>query len=134
MILAVDFDGTLCTDQYPLIGEPITDVILSVKAWRKAGNEAVLWTCREGILLDNALKWCKTQGLEFDAVNANTQHALYKWRSNPRKIGADFYLDDKAISPTGILNLLSQNNIQKEDSQKSPQKMSRQKMTRMSGR
>lgn len=99
MILAVDFDGTLTEDGfYPYSGEPIMKNIEYVKKVREDGGKVILWTCREKESLDYAIKWCKDQGIEFDAVNEN----LYKEKEQreygyvSRKVYADVYLDDKA--------------------------------------
>ena len=69
-VYAIDFDGTLCTDAYPEIGEPKQDIINFCKARKAEGHKLILWTCREGCLLA-ALLWCKKHDLEFDAVNEN---------------------------------------------------------------
>lgn len=96
--IAVDFDGTLCEHMYPLIGEPIQehiDFIIAVqKKWR---YKIILWTCREGKLLDDAVQWCKERGLTFDAVNDNLDYVKRNF-GNPRKVLADIYFDDKAFS------------------------------------
>ena len=95
MIIAVDFDGTLCENKYPEIGQPITYTIYSLKKLREQGNKLILWTCRENEMLENALKWCKEQGLEFDTVNDSLEEEKLKYGTSPRKIGADVYIDDK---------------------------------------
>ena len=56
-IYAVDFDGTLCENAWPNIGEPKSDVIYMLKKLRKEGSKLILWTCREGVLLDEAVMW-----------------------------------------------------------------------------
>lgn len=96
MIIAVDFDGTLCIENYPNIGEANTDLINALIARRRAGDKLILWTCREEMLLENAVAWCKQQGLEFDAVNDNLEEVKIKYQHNSRKITADIYIDDKA--------------------------------------
>ena len=95
-IIAVDFDGTLCENKWPDIGAPNMRVINYVKNERKNGVKIILWTCREGELLDNALAWCAEQGLEFDEVNKNVPEAVELFGGDSRKIYADEYLDDKA--------------------------------------
>ena len=99
MIIAVDFDGTLCKSEFPEIGEPNTELIEYLKELREGGHSLILWTCRENILfgpkfLDQAVNWCRQQGLEFDAVNKNLQsHNGFA----KRKVLADVYIDDKAV-------------------------------------
>lgn len=65
---------------------------------REQGNKIILWTCREGARLQEAVEWCKEYGLEFDAVNDNLQELKDEFGNNPRKIYADCYIDDKAVN------------------------------------
>lgn len=89
MILAVDFDGTLCENEYPGIGKPITQNINYVKTLKQNGWKIVLWTCRDKKQLYQAVHWCKKQGLEFDAVNTDIIAGV-----PCKKLYADIYLDD----------------------------------------
>lgn len=97
LVYAVDFDGTLCTDNYPYAGEPNEKLIKGLIAERARGVKLILWTCREGEPLDLAVEWCKAQGLEFDAVNENLPELKELWGNDTRKIGATLYIDDKAV-------------------------------------
>ena len=65
---------------------------------RSQGNKIILWTCREGERLKEAVEWCRGYGLEFDAVNDNLQELKDEFGNNPRKITADCYIDDKAVN------------------------------------
>ena len=98
-VIAVDFDGTLCESRYPEIGEPRDDVIQNLKRCQAEGAALILWTCREGALLRNAERWCAARGLIFDAVNDNLPERVKQYKSNPRKISADEYWDDRAVRP-----------------------------------
>lgn len=96
-IVAVDFDGTLSLDsQYPNIGRFNTHLYEALMKLRGIGWSIVLWTCREGKELKEAVEWCKMNGLEFDAINENPSHVPFK----SRKIVADMYIDDNAYMPT----------------------------------
>lgn len=102
-VAAIDFDGTLFTeDRFPEVGDPIHENIEYVKLLQKNGIELILWTNREGALLEDALSACKSVGLKFDAVNENLQWRIDLYGNDCRKIGADLYLDDKSLnlSPT----------------------------------
>lgn len=101
-IIAVDFDGTLCERKYPDIGAPITPVIEYVKERKAAGNIIILWTCRVGEYLANAVEWCKRQGLTFDYINENAPERVGQYGGDTRKISADEYIDDKANPPSII--------------------------------
>ena len=97
-VFAVDFDGTLCENKWPHIGRPRYDMINWVKDLRNNGHPVILWTCRDGMALVNALVWCAEHGLFFDAVNDNLEAHKTLFGGNSRKILADFYIDDKAVS------------------------------------
>lgn len=92
--IAVDFDGTLCSVNWPGIGEPDLRLIEWLKKQQKGGCKLILWTCRCGKLLDEAVEWCKNYGLEFDAVNDNLEEMIELYGNNCRKVFADMYLDD----------------------------------------
>lgn len=97
MIIAVDFDGTLCESAWPKIGEPNTEIIEELK-WRKArGDKVILWTCRVGSMLEDAVAWCREMGIEFDAVNENLPEMIAQYGNNCRKVYADEYWDDKSV-------------------------------------
>ena len=96
-IVAVDFDGTLSLDsQYPNIGRFNTPLYEALMKLRSIGWSIVLWTCREGRELKEAVIWCANNGLEFDAINENPSHVPFK----SRKVVADMYIDDRAYMPT----------------------------------
>ena len=103
-ILGCDYDGTLFEDSFPKSGAPKQKIIDRVKEFVEFGAEVVLWTCREGKALDEAVNRCKEMGLEFVAINENAPSQLKymeeeKKKGNifaTRKIFADFYLDDRA--------------------------------------
>lgn len=92
-IIAVDFDGTLCENKWPEIGEPNTNLIGYLIEMRKSfGAKIILWTCRVGEMLDKAVNWCSEHGLEFDAVNENLPHIVERFGGNTRKIFANMYI------------------------------------------
>lgn len=96
-IVAVDFDGTLSLDSsYPHIGRFNTDLFGALIKLKNIGYSIVLWTCREGKELNEAVEWCKMNGLEFDAINENPPEVPFK----SRKVVADMYIDDRAYKPT----------------------------------
>ena len=95
--IAIDFDGCLCTEAFPEIGEPNWPVIQRAKQEQKAGAGLILWTVREGQLLQDALDACKRWGLAFDAVNESLPDWIAAYGNRPRKVGASEYWDDRAI-------------------------------------
>lgn len=96
-VIAVDFDGCLCEDKYPSIGKPNNEVISSLMLESLHGAKIILWTCREGKLLDDAVKAAEDWGIKFDAINDNVEELKQYYGNNPRKVGADEYWDDKSI-------------------------------------
>ena len=95
-MIAIDFDGCLCSDAYPEIGAPNWDVIVEAKNEQTAGAKLILWTCREGKLLEDAVNACIRWGLKFDAINESLPAWRAMYDNDPRKIGATEYWDDKA--------------------------------------
>lgn len=107
MTIAVDFDGTLFTENnFPNVGLPIFKTINKIKQLKKAGHTIILWTCRVGKNLKKAINACKEVGLEFDYYNENDTVRIEQFQNDPRKIGADVYIDDRSIRPDEINILL----------------------------
>lgn len=97
-VYAVDFDKTLnMAQKYPELGKPNMKLIEMLIRCRAAGDKIILWTCREGQLLDDAVEYCRKYGLEFDAINDNIQENKDRWGNNTRKVFADFYIDDRNL-------------------------------------
>lgn len=99
-IIAVDFDNTLFISNGTEILTPIWKTINYCRAVREKGHILILWTCRNGIYLQEAIEACKKVGLEFDYVNENTKENLEFYGGiDNRKIWADIYIDDRAMRP-----------------------------------
>lgn len=99
-IVAVDFDGTLAETKFPEIIKPIPKMIKYCKQLQKGGAILILYTCRKGKDLQDAVEWCEGQGLVFDYVNENTAENIENYGGeDTRKIFAHEYIDDKAINP-----------------------------------
>lgn len=97
-VIAVDFDGCLCSNEWPLIGKPNYRVIKRLLKEQRNGAKIILWSCREGDMVEKAVEWCLMFGIVFDAVNANLPERTELYKNDCRKIGADEYWDDKAIT------------------------------------
>lgn len=98
--IAIDFDGTLCANEWPKIGKPNHNVIRRAIEEKSRGAALILWTCCEGKLLNEAIAACQSWGLIFDAVNDSTAEWKAHFGSNPRKVGANEYWDDRAVKIT----------------------------------
>lgn len=98
MIVAVDFDGTLCENRYPYAGLPNRHLLNVLRQLKDSGEiELILWTCRTGEPLKFAVDWCREQGIEFDAVNENLPRIVEQFGGDNRKVFADIYIDDLAV-------------------------------------
>lgn len=100
MLIAVDFDGTIVEHRYPSIGKERPGAIETLKQLAKEGNRLILWTVREGELLQDAVGFCRARGLEFYAVNSNVpQNDLFlsTAKAISGKVSADIYIDDRNI-------------------------------------
>lgn len=95
MIIAVDFDGTIVEHAYPAIGRPIPFAIETLLQLQRENHKLILWTVREGQLLQDAINYCAERGLYFYAENAN-----YPGENRidaSRKLGVDLFIDDRNL-------------------------------------
>ena len=95
-LIAVDFDGTIVTHAYPKIGKEIPFAIDTLLRLQQEGYRLVLWTVCSGKLLDEAVDYLKSRGLEFYAVNANFPGEQLDEKDS-RKVNADIYIDDRNV-------------------------------------
>lgn len=96
LIIAMDFDGTLVEDVYPDIGKEDKELIDMLIALQKYSRiDLILWTCREGKELEEAVKYCHMRNIHLDAVNENVLRKR-DLECAHRKPYADFYIDDKS--------------------------------------
>lgn len=95
MNIAIDFDGTIVEHAYPAIGKPIPFAIETLLQLQKDNHKLILWTVREGDLLQEAVDYCAERGLYFYAVNENY---IGEDRSKAgRKLGVDMFIDDRNL-------------------------------------
>lgn len=98
MTIAVDFDGTIVEHEYPKIGKEIPFAIETLKMLIKDRHKLILWSVREGELLEEAIEWCKNRGVEFYATNKDYPEETRE--GNPvysRKLKADMFIDDRNV-------------------------------------
>ena len=108
--IAVDFDGTIVEDRYPDIGPLIPNARNVLQRYRMAGGKVILWTCRTGQDLINALVFLTQNGIAVDAANSHLPENMETFRRRfphvpdrdveSRKIPADMYIDDR--NPGGV--------------------------------
>jgi len=94
--IAVDFDGTIVEHEYPGIGKEKLFAFQTLKELEKLGARLILWTFRAGTELDDAVEFCRKNGIEFYAVNKNYAEEVYD-ETISRKIDADIFIDDKNV-------------------------------------
>ena len=98
MIIAVDFDGTIVEHKYPEIGKEIPFAIDTLKMLIKDHHRVILWSVREGKLLEDAVNWCKERGVEFYAINRDyPEESTENNEHFSRKIKADVWIDDRNL-------------------------------------
>ena len=91
--IAIDFDGTCVTHEYPYLGQDIGAAPV-LRELAEQGHNLILYTMRSGKLEKDAIEWFKNNEIPLYAVNANPTQK--KWTKSP-KIHADIYIDDSAL-------------------------------------
>ena len=98
MTIAVDFDGTIVEHKYPEIGKEIPFATETLKMLIKKRHKLILWSVREGKLLDDAVEWCKARGVEFYAINKDFPEEDEEKNTHfSRKLKADIWIDDRNV-------------------------------------
>ncbi|MFA6813388.1 MAG: hypothetical protein WCR45_09955 [Bacteroidaceae bacterium] len=97
MVIAVDFDGTIVEHRYPKIGNEIPFAVETLKMLQNEHHRLILWSVRDGHLLDDALDWCRKRGLEFYAVNKDYPEEDVEHHDSLRKLKADLFIDDRNL-------------------------------------
>ncbi len=93
MYIAVDFDGTCVTNEYPNVGRDIGAVPV-LKKLVDAGHKLILNTMRSGKELADAIRWFIDNNIPLFGINENpTQKS---WTASP-KVYANLYIDDAAL-------------------------------------
>lgn len=82
-----DFDGTLCSDNYPGIGDPIREMVDAVLLAKGLGYWVVVATSRPHGYYPDVQRWLKDHGILFDQLVTSG------------KVNADITFDDKGLLP-----------------------------------
>ena len=93
MKIAIDFDGTCVTHEYPDVGKDIGAVPV-LKKLVEAGHKLILNTMRCGKQLQVAIDWFKENDIPLYGVNEDPGQK--KWTQSP-KVFANLYIDDAAL-------------------------------------
>lgn len=98
MTIAVDFDGTIVEHRYPEIGKELPFATQTLKMLIEDRHKLILWSVREGKLLEDAVQWCRERGVEFYAVNKDfPEEDADKNLHFSRKLKADIWIDDRNV-------------------------------------
>ena len=98
MVIALDFDGTIVEHKYPEIGEEIPFATETIRMLIAERHKVILWSVREGKLLDDAVNWCRERGIEFYAVNRDYPEETKENNNHfSRKLKADIFIDDRNL-------------------------------------
>lgn len=97
MTIAIDFDGTIVEHKYPEIGPEIPFAIETLKMLINDRHRLILWSVREGVLLEEAVEYCRKRGVEFYAVNKDYPEEKTTDRNFSRKLKADLFIDDRNL-------------------------------------
>ena len=119
--IAVDFDGTIVEHEYPEIGKEKLFAFQTLKELEKLGAMLILWTFRTGKELDEAVEYCRKNGIVFYAVNKNYPEEIFD-ENVSRKINADIYIDDKNIGGfpgwSGVWQIMTPYELQEKEAEK----------------
>jgi len=98
MTIAVDFDGTIVRHRYPAIGEEMPFAIATLRRLQEEHHRLILWSVREGKLLDEAVEWCRQHGIEFYAINKEyPEEDQQRNEHYSRKLKVDLFIDDRNL-------------------------------------
>ena len=97
MTIAVDFDGTIVEHRYPKIGEEIPFATETLKILAQERHKLILWTVREGELLEEAIEWCRQRGVFFYSVNKDYPEEEKSHNGFSRKLKAALFIDDRNL-------------------------------------
>jgi len=98
MTIAIDFDGTIVTHEYPKIGKELPFATETLRMLIKEQHRLILWSVREGQLLQDAIDWCHERGVDFYAVNKDYPEETQEWNNHfSRKIKVDVWIDDRNL-------------------------------------
>ena len=97
LVIAVDFDGTVVEHKYPAIGKEMPFAFATLKELQKRGHRLIMWTYRHGKTLDEAVEYCKQNGIEFYAVNRSFPEEKFDSNEASRKLDCDMFIDDRNV-------------------------------------
>ena len=135
--IAVDFDGTIVDHEYPAIGKEKLFAFQTLRELHKMGALLILWTFRTGKELDDAVEFCRKNGIEFYAVNKNYPEEVFD-ESVSRKIDADIFIDDKNVGGfpgwSAVWQMINPYELQQMEAEKEITSLSRKLLKKLLGK
>ncbi|NQZ57047.1 MAG: hypothetical protein HRT88_06200 [Lentisphaeraceae bacterium] len=96
MLIAVDFDGTCVTENYPKVGQDMPGAVQTLHALVERQHKLILWTCREGEQLKDAVRWFEEREIPLFGINETPSSEEFR-RTGGRKVYANLYIDDRSF-------------------------------------
>ena len=108
-VIAVDFDGTIVTHDYPNIGMLVPLAKEVINELVDAGHKVFLWTMRDEKTLADAM--CFLQANDIYIFSAN-KSPITPFSSSPKQL-AHYYIDDRNIGcpKTTILDMSGERRV-----------------------
>jgi hypothetical protein len=97
MIIAIDFDGTISRGPFPEIRGEVPYAAASLREIAEKGHYIIIWTCRSGSYLLNAVNWLLERGIPFHRVNDHNPDNMVEYGPGGKKVFADVYIDDQNL-------------------------------------
>src|SRR5699024_404186 len=83
-------------DAYPKVGKAQVFAFETLRKLQDKGHRLILWTYRKGERLQEAVDFCKKNGVDFYAVNNSFPEEDHD-PDVSRKINADIFIDDRNV-------------------------------------
>lgn len=97
LIIAIDFDGTICDLSFPEVGKMKPEADKYVNMLFDEGHHIIINTCRSGIYEGLAETFMKENKIHYHFINSNMPYMIEAYGQDCRKISADIYIDDKCL-------------------------------------
>jgi len=95
-IIAIDFDGVVCVHRFPRIGALLPGAKETITKLWDEGYYIIIWTCRGGVNLVDAIEFLKEWDIPYHKINENAPFEMIGFKPFP-KIYADIYIDDRNL-------------------------------------
>jgi len=97
MIIAIDFDGTIVEEKYPEVGSLRPHAADIIQQLKTDGHFVIIWTCRAGKPLNDAVDFLNKNNVPFDAVNTHEPNNILVYGMGAKKVYADVYVDNNQV-------------------------------------